>query len=181
MRSKGKKCDCCVCRAAEGSGHFLGRLSPVLPEMLNYLSSNRDTRSHFHTLGSCRNPGRHFTSTAQGNQRRVGISLPKNEGVVGDLWAGSVSSPASSPPGQWSPGFPHLSCISFCRCRCWTSSPWREARRTPSRGSSPSCQVGQGAPAGPGLAGAFSPVSVRSYTDFSSYLNHLSHSQFLVL
>ncbi|XP_074958522.1 SH3 and PX domain-containing protein 2B isoform X3 [Phalacrocorax aristotelis] len=33
-----------------------------------------------------------------------------------------------------------------CRCKCWTSFQWKEDRRTPSKGSSPFCPVGEWAP-----------------------------------
>lgn len=77
--------------------------------------------------------------------------------------------------------FNHFSCISFSRCKCWTSFRWKEGRKTPSKGSSPSCQVGERAPvtnhAGFGMAVTFVPVC--AYTSFSFYLlNHLSISKF---
>lgn len=37
--------------------------------------------------------------------------------------------------------------FSFSRCKCWTSFRWKEGRRTPSKGSSPFCQVGEYTPA----------------------------------
>lgn len=71
--------------------------------------------------------------------------------VSGRCWLGERALP---PPGESDlvsckliTGFNHLSCMSFSRCKCWTSFRWKEGRRTPSKGSSPFCQVGEWAPA----------------------------------
>lgn len=123
-----------------------------------------------------------------GNQRRVCISLlllllPRRECwslccVLYLSWAVPAS---ESLIFLTSLAFPSL------RCRCWTSSLWKEARRTPSRGSSPFCQVGQGLQQDPGWfwqgrssVGLGAHTHGGAHTDFSSHLlHHLSSSEFL--
>ena len=76
------------------------------------------------------------------------------DGAVYDVSGHCWLKQASRPPGEsglvsWEliTDLNHLSCISFFRCKCWTSFRWKEGRRTPSKESSPFCQVSEWAPA----------------------------------